>query len=81
MGEAYKLVTISDLLNIPLDRLDACLRDLAYAVCMAHFVAGSEGKPEMSEVIWTDDGDHSVKVTANGEPLFTLDVRPEGEDD
>jgi hypothetical protein len=81
MAETYKLVTISDLLNIPLDRLDVCLRDLAYAVCMAHFVAGCGAKPVMEGIVWTDDGDHSVRVTANGEPLFTLEVRPEGEDD
>jgi len=85
MGEAYQLETIADLVTkVPLERLSACLRDLEYAIQMAHFVAGDiDPIPEFGGFVWTDDGDHSVNVTMNGEPLCSLVVTdeptPEGE--
>lgn len=76
MGESYQLETISDLVTkIPPDRLSACLRDLEYAIQMAHFVAGDVSPmPGFGDFVWTDDGDHSVNMTANGKPLCSLVV-------
>ena len=46
MGREYPLNTIADLLTIPIDRLDDCLDDIRLAIESAHFVAGSDGKPD-----------------------------------
>lgn len=74
MSDSYELDTISDLMKIPPDRLGACLRDIEYAIQMAHFVVGSEKLPDIGGFTWTDDGDHSVNVSLNGEPWCSLEV-------
>jgi hypothetical protein len=85
MSESYQLETISDLVTkVPIDRLSACLRDLEYAIQMAHFVAGDiDPMPGFGSFVWNDDGNHSVNVSLNGEPLCSLVVTdeptPEGE--
>lgn len=72
--DEYRLDRISDLLTIPIDKLEFCLRDLQYAVMMAHLIAGEEGPPHMDSLVWRDDNNHSVRCTANGKPLLTLEV-------
>lgn len=78
MGESYQLETISDLLKIPPNRLSACLRDLEYGIQMAHFVIGDQPST-FDGFVWTDDGDHSVNVSVNGETLCTLAVTRDGD--
>jgi hypothetical protein len=85
MSESYQLETIADLAKIPPDRLSACLRDLEYAIQMTHFVAGEQLSEfhGFDSFVWTDDSNHSVNVSLNGEPLCSLVVTdestPEGE--
>ena len=73
----YSLRTMSDLLTVPADRIDAMLRDLRYALEMAHFVGGQDVQAMRFETFdWTDDGEHSVDVKMNGEKICRLEVVP-----
>ena len=75
MSEAYILVTISDLLKVPIDRREACLRDLLYALALADFAVGDEKEGvEAKQWTWTDDGDHSATINLNGEEILSLKI-------
>ncbi|WP_460821547.1 hypothetical protein [Lysobacter olei] len=68
---------MSDLLTIPHDRIDVMLRDLRYALEMAHLVGGDSVQAMRFETFdWTDDGERSVDVKMNGEKLCRLEVMP-----
>lgn len=75
-GATYALTTIADLVTIPIDSLHACLRDLEYAIHVAHLALGEDATPEaFGEFRWTDDGNHSITMTgSDGEPMLKLDV-------
>lgn len=79
MSETYRLVTLADLMTIPIGRLSHCLRDLEYAVMVAH-LAGGEHAAAMTfdHMDWTDDDNHSVNMSLNGEPCLTLEVTEGG---
>lgn len=68
----YRIQSLSDLLQIPSDRLSVCLRDIEYAIQLYGLVCGSGGAP-FGPVTWTDDGDHSVSLRLGSESL-TLKV-------
>lgn len=71
----YRLERIEDLASVPSDRLEACLRDIQYAVELFHLGVGENPcGVKMGAVIWTDDGNHSVDMTLNDEPLLSLSV-------
>jgi hypothetical protein len=71
----YRLERIEDLAAIPSDRLEACLRDIQYAVELFHLGVGENPSGvKMGTVIWTDDGNHSIDMTLNGEPCLSLKV-------
>ena len=75
MSETYELREMSDMLKIPHDRIGAFVRDLQYALEMAHFTLGEESERAAFNVfVWTDDGSHSVDVSVNDEPLCRLEV-------
>jgi hypothetical protein len=40
MAQTYNLVTISDLLKVPIDRREDCVRDLLYALALADLTFG-----------------------------------------
>lgn len=78
MSDIYRLVTVADLLTIPIDKLPACLRDLEYAIMLTHFAGGEHTSAMTFDYMdWTDD-DHSVNMSLNGEPLLSLKVTKGG---
>ena len=63
MADSYQLTTISDLLKIPLDRLDDFLEDLRLGIESAHFVAGEDiDTTTFDQFVWTDDGERTATV-------------------
>ena len=75
MAQAYNLVTISDLLKVPIDRREDCVRDLLYALALADLTFGDEVEGVTFENWpWTDDGDHSASINVNGEEMLTLKI-------
>lgn len=78
---AYRIDAIGDLVKIPPDRVEACLRDIAYAVAVHHlaFGTGSDCVP-FGALEWTDDDNHSVRVyDARGAKFLELKVEDEQE--
>lgn len=63
MAETYQLKTISDLLKIPVDRIDAFLGELRLAMEAAHFVGGENVSDiNFDDLVWTDDGERRVNM-------------------
>lgn len=62
--KTYELTTIADLLQVPSDRLEECLRDIQYAVEFTHLVYGELALDAMIlPISWTDDGLRNVTMT------------------
>lgn len=80
-GQVYEFERIDDLLKVPVARLSACLRDIEYAITLAHLTYGEQAVNVRGAWNWTDDGDHSCSVSENGKPLLRLEVRPSMTDD
>jgi hypothetical protein len=75
MSDVYELRTITDLLKVPHDRLAACLRDIQYALELCHFTGGEHtAELAVDTFVWTDDGQHDIEMSLNGEPFITLAV-------
>jgi hypothetical protein len=75
MSETYTLVTISDLLKVPIDRREACVHDLLYALALADLAFGDEQEGvEAKQWTWTDDGDPSASINVNGEEMLSLKI-------
>jgi hypothetical protein len=59
----YKLEKISDLLLVPIDRREACMRDVLYGLALHELAFGEDAQKTMiSGVQWTDDDDHSATI-------------------
>jgi hypothetical protein len=70
----YELVSISDLLLVPMDRRETCVRDLLLALALADLSLGDDGRAAAQTWTWADDGDPSCSITINGEAALTLNV-------
>ena len=74
MNKVYRLVTINDLLIIPVGSLEECLRDIQYAVELHRLNFGKD-MPPIEQIDWTDDGNRSVGIyDSNGNIFVRLDV-------
>jgi hypothetical protein len=63
----YQIEKISDLLQVPIDRREACVRDLLYALALHELAFGEDAKKvPMGQIKWTDDDDHSVSLCDPG---------------
>ena len=75
----YEIRTINDLLKVPADRLDDCLKGIKLTLHAAALAIGSENA-SIECVTWSDDDDQSVTaVDHNGTELFSLKVTEGGE--
>lgn len=71
----YRLERIEDLASVPPDRLEACLRDIQYAVELFHLGVGENPHgAKLGAVVWRDDDNHSIDLTMNGKPCLKLTV-------
>jgi len=78
VGESitYEIDRIADLLRVPIERREACLRQLEYALALHEFAFGERAaEVEIGPMRWTDDGDKSCTLhDREGKPLLTLEV-------
>lgn len=72
----YRLDKISDLLQVPIDRREDCVRDLLYALALHEMAFGDDAiKTEMTGIAWTDDGDRSATVSdQHGNQVLALKI-------
>lgn len=72
----YEIDRISDLLKVPIERRDACLREIEYALALHDLAFGEKSATvEIGPIRWTDDGNSSVTLRDNsGEDFLMLKV-------
>jgi hypothetical protein len=71
----YELTTLADLLLVPIDKREACMRDLLYGLATLELAAGEHARAVLNlPMTWCDDDSANVTIQANGEPLLTLEV-------
>lgn len=75
--KTYEIRTINDLLKVPSDKLDVCLREIQYSLELHRLAFGEDSETVGLEVIrWCDDGDRRVELQDNkGEEIVTLRIR------
>ena len=75
MANTYTLHNIADFLDVPVERRERCLHELAYALELYEFAFTDKAKEALTlPVTWTDDGDMSASLTLNGEPWLSLNI-------
>ena len=77
----YRINTILDLLQVPADRREVCMRELLYGLTTHELLLGDIPADQIKHegFDWTDDGDPSLHVEL-GDQTFTLRMlSPEGE--
>ena len=74
--KTYEIRTINDLLKVPSDKLNVCLREIHYSLELHKLAFGDECETIGLEVIrWRDDGDRRVELQDDkGEEIVTLRV-------
>jgi hypothetical protein len=72
----YKLEKISDLLLVPIDRREACMRDVLYGLALHELAFGEDAQKTMINGIeWTDDDDHSATLhDPDGGIILSLNI-------
>lgn len=73
---SYKIEKISDLLAVPADRREACMRDLLYGLALHEMAFGEDAqKALIGAVEWTDDDDHSATLhDPDGGIILSLNI-------
>lgn len=61
-AKTYRLYRISDLLQVPIDRREECVRELLYGLALLDLAAGDECNPELQSLVWTDDGESTIDL-------------------
>ena len=74
--KTYQLATFHDLLAVPAERREACMRDIQYGLLVHELGYGEDAKNvTFGPLSWTDDDDHSVQiVNADGTVALELSV-------
>lgn len=69
----YRIESIKDLLAVPIERREACVREILYLLALTE-LAGVQDVIK-GGLIWTDDGDKSASIhDTTGKPFLTLQV-------
>lgn len=71
--KTYKLKTILDLLKVPSEKREECVRQLLYALLVREMAMG-DVVVQQADFEWTDDGDKKVILMMNGKPVVGLDI-------
>lgn len=72
----YALTTIADLLQVPCDRREACMRDVLLSLDTAELAFGERASAALRwPMTWIDDGGSNVTMQAGGETLLTLEIQ------
>jgi hypothetical protein len=72
----YYITSVADLLKVPADRREACAKELLLLLDLVDLANGDSDDVQPQAMVWTDDGDKSVTLEANGETLLMLKVEP-----
>lgn len=74
--KTYRLTKISDLLTVPIERREDCVRDLLYGLALHELAFGDQAQEiGIDHVDWTDEGDNSVTLTdQDGIEVLSLKV-------
>lgn len=74
--KTYEIRTISDLLKVPREKRDVCLREIQYLLQLHELTFGVESETIGFEVIlWTDDDERRVQLQDNkGEEIAMLRI-------
>mgnify|MGYP003404356549 FL=1 len=72
----YQLATLHDLLAVPVERREACMRDIQSGLLMHELAYGEDAKDvTFGPLSWADDNDHSVQIVdADGTVALELSV-------
>ena len=76
MTTQYYITSVADLLKVPPDRRKACVQELLLSLDLVDLANGDSNDVQPQTMVWTDDGDPSITLEANGETLLTLKVEP-----
>ena len=74
--KTYQLATFHDLLAVPAERREACMRDIQCGLLMHELAYGEDAKNvTFGPLSWADDNDHSVQIVdGDGNTVFELSV-------
>ena len=76
MADTYKLHTIADLLDVPMELRERCLRELEYALALQELAFADKAKESLVlPITWTNDDDRSARLLdTSGAEILTLRV-------
>lgn len=74
MSNSYTITTIADLLLVPADRREACVKEILLSLLTAELALGDDAAKAFREMTWTDDGDRSQTLRVNGQDMLHLKV-------
>ncbi len=77
MTKTYRIETISDLLMVPMDRREDCVRNMLYMLALHELTFGAEAATtELKSLTWTDDGNNNVTLRgSDGVDVVSLEVK------
>ncbi len=76
---SYSLTTLKDLLSVPVDRREDCVREILYLLALHELAFGEEARDaEFKNLVWTDDGNRSVALQLGDDDQLRLDIAPAG---
>ncbi len=81
MINEYRIHTLDDLKQVPIERLDDCLNDIKYARALHALTHGeNESAVEFGPIIWRDDGVNDICVYDDqGNKVLSLEIRKASE--
>lgn len=73
-AKTYKLATIADLLTVPGERRQDCVREILYLLALTELAGTQEVMAE--GLLWTDDGDKTVAIhDTTGKQFLKLSIK------
>lgn len=73
--QTYRIEKISDLLAVPHERREACLKELLLVLDMYELAVATDEPDYFGPLTWTDDGNPSATMLdAEGDEWLRLDV-------
>jgi len=76
MMKTYQIRSIQDLLSVPIDKREDCLRDLLYALYLHDLAFGKEAQAtNIGALEWIDDGKHDITMKdMDGNAFLSLET-------
>lgn len=72
MAETYQLERIVDLLQVPVERREQCVKEMLLGLALAELADA----PLAGPMTWTDDGDLSCSLMeGDGDAILSLEVK------